>query len=59
MLFTLVDQDEDEEFLACSASELHHKTVANAFWNCELEQELRELNWENYRFFKRRTERRQ
>lgn len=32
-------------------SELGRKAVANFFWNHELEEELRELKWQEYTFF--------
>lgn len=33
-------------------SDLHRKTVASAFWNNELEEELREEGWDNFAFMK-------
>ena len=33
-------------------AELHRKTVANAFWNGEVENEIRELGWDHVTFKK-------
>ena len=36
-----------------SLSELHFKTVGSAFWNHQVEEELRESGWEKYLFANR------
>lgn len=33
-----------------ATAELHRKTVASSFWNHELEEELREHGWEDFKF---------
>ncbi len=41
----------DLDLGSISPVELHRKTIASAFWNYELEQELREQGWEDFSFF--------
>ena len=44
---------EQDTLSECSnRSEIHRKTVSQAFWNSEVEMELRERGWEKYRFAK-------
>ena len=47
------DEDDQERLSECrNQAELHRKVVANAFWNSELEDELREQGWIDYSFHK-------
>ena len=49
VLLYLVGDDEND-FGFSTAAEIHRKTVANGFWNYELELELRDRDMENFLF---------
>ena len=53
---TAPDEDnntEQDTLSECSnRAEIHRKTVAQAFWNSEVEMGLQEGGWKDYRFVK-------
>ena len=51
-LITLEYEDDNLENTKLYAAEIHRKTIANGFWNYELEEELREQNLDGYLFVK-------
>ena len=45
------EPEQDDGLQECkSIVELHRKVVSSAFWNSEVEDELRELGWINFKF---------
>ncbi len=45
----MVEDDDDERLSECTCrAELHRKVIAQAFWNVEVEEELRERRWLNW-----------